>query len=143
VTSSQSLGTRSNWKERIAKEVMYEPFILGPVNVPPTIGMTTRSCPVGIGPSEKRSPNSASMLYSSVIFGATGASCAIVNDAKAAIAVSGLMKRIVVVELQVRLSLVGDLSVVPEQLYTYSTGCVKNCCRNALPQNASSRTGVL
>lgn len=59
------------------------PFNFGPEKVPPIIGMTMRSCPVGTGPSEKRSPNSAFMLYSSVIFGATGASWAIVVGAVA------------------------------------------------------------
>ena len=56
----------------------HSPDILGPLWVPPTIGMTIRSCPVGTGPSENRSPNSTSMLYRRVIVGGTGEFCAIV-----------------------------------------------------------------
>jgi hypothetical protein len=60
--------------------------------VPPTMGITMRSSPVGMGPREKRSPSRAFMLYKSVILGATGASCAIVKAAKDANAVKGVRK---------------------------------------------------
>lgn len=46
----------------------------GPLKVPPMIGITMRSCPLGTGPSENLSPSNASMLYRSVNSGGTGAS---------------------------------------------------------------------
>jgi hypothetical protein len=61
--------------------------------VPPTMGITMRSSPVGIGPRENRSPSKAFMLYKSVILGATGASCAMVKAAKDANAVRVVRKR--------------------------------------------------
>lgn len=66
------------------RSVLDLPHILGPLNVPPTIGITIRSCPFGTGPSEKRSPSRASMLYSKVMVGGTGvsASCDMVKILK-------------------------------------------------------------
>lgn len=48
--------------EKVGVNAANAPFILGPLKVPPTIGMTMRSSPVGMGPREKRSPRRASML---------------------------------------------------------------------------------
>jgi hypothetical protein len=45
----------------------------GPLKLPPTMGMTIRSLPLGTGPNENSLPRSAVMLYSKIIDGATGA----------------------------------------------------------------------
>jgi len=47
-----------------------------------------------MGPNENRSPSNATMLYSSVILGATGASCAMADGAMIASAVRQLKRRI-------------------------------------------------
>lgn len=57
------------------------------------MGMTMRSFPFGIGPSENLSPNSASMLYIRVKFGGVGVFVAIVSDSMAARVLRGLIKR--------------------------------------------------
>jgi hypothetical protein len=87
----------SEWNGVWGKTGVYGPFSFGPLKEPPTMGMTTRSSPVGIGPREKRSPRRASMLYRSVILGAMGDSCAIVRDRNDAIAVRELRKCILVI----------------------------------------------
>ena len=53
----------------------------GPLKVPPTMGMTMRSCPFGTGPRENLSPSKASMLYSKVSSGGVGAFSGIVQVA--------------------------------------------------------------
>jgi hypothetical protein len=71
------------------------PDILGPLNVPPIMGITTRSFPVGIGPpSVNESPRSASMWYRKVIVGGVGVFCAMVEIVSVVNTMGRLRKRI-------------------------------------------------